>query len=252
MANAAEMNCHRQNHLHTIPMADLKCHSCDLEFRSENKFELHIKYDHRSTADSMGEAIWTCEDCSYQTNDPKGFCNHLKQLNSHKPTVTMPKEMKICHTCGNVFPNFRILMEHRKENHPSNRKCRNLPNCHYGNECYYVHPEEMEVDGMEATQKATDTVFKCHVCGKVFSLKRNMMDHRKREHPSQIPCRDYLNNQCRRGQQCWYRHGEQAAPLPQPQATTPMDLSPSPPEPAPVTAPAPGHWVLPLGQLLRP
>ena len=57
------------------------------------------------------------------------------------------RDFKQCYTCKREFDGYWNLMTHRKQVHPSNRKCRNYPgNCLRGNTCWFVHVEGMEID----------------------------------------------------------------------------------------------------------
>ena len=131
-------------------------------------------------------------------------------------------------------------MNHRKNKHPSNKKCRNLPNCQYGNQCWYVHPDALDIDEVQIENHQSSTAIQkltCKVCGKEFETKHDLMRHKKSEHPSNIICREFIKSNCRRtSQQCWYRHDifitNQPSTTPvesrygQPQPTTPL---PNPP-----------------------
>lgn len=39
-----ELKRHTQQHIDNMPAMDLTCHSCEIEFSSEKKLELHIKF----------------------------------------------------------------------------------------------------------------------------------------------------------------------------------------------------------------
>jgi hypothetical protein len=57
-------------------------------------------------------------------------------------------------------------MNHRKNAHPSNKKCRNFPGgkCSFGIDCWYVHEEElMDVDeSFKNNPESESSTFKCY------------------------------------------------------------------------------------------
>ena len=123
-------------------------------------------------------------------------------------------------------------MKHRKQKHPKN--CRNFPQgkCNFGEMCYYVHPNTMEVTESEATESATseiskptETPFKCHTCGEEFTSKNAMMKHKKAKHTHNIACREFPR--CRRSaEHCWYKHETLQQPSNQGSSASPPSASP--------------------------
>ena len=90
-------------------------------------------------------------------------------------------------------------MKHRKIQHLSSIKiCRNLPDCEFKEDCYYVHPESMETDEHPTTEDTEEPKINCWVCKDKFHTKHDLMMHKKANHPSQIICRDFLKSTCRR------------------------------------------------------
>ena len=66
-------------------------------------------------------------------------------------------------------------MEHRKHQHPSNKKCRNYPEgpegrCIRGKTCWFIHEEQlMDIDESVVSENLSEGVqFKCSKCGKNF------------------------------------------------------------------------------------
>ena len=104
------------------------------------------------------------------------------------------------------FDGYYNLMNHRKNVHPSNKKCRKFPNnCPHGNECWYVHSEKES-----STQKLSDE-FKCEQCDKTISGRRNFMMHKKINHIEIVqPCNLFRSNQCKKNEKtCWFDHNVQ-------------------------------------------
>ena len=93
---------------------------------------------------------------------------HLR-TSAHQPSARIKdrkqlfSDYKQCYTCKLEFEGKLNLMNHRKNMHPSNRKCIYFPDgkCKFGVDCWYVHEEElMDVD--------EEFEFKCYICGENF------------------------------------------------------------------------------------
>jgi hypothetical protein len=135
-----------------------------------------------------------------------------KQVTALKTSIMT---QKLCYTCKESFQGYTPLMEHRKECHTYNKVCRKFPGCPFENKCWYIHPEEMRIDEGQPTPH--DIQLKCHKCGETFENKTTLMNHKKKDHPSNILCKYYMNSKCRRtSEQCWFNHY----------------ISPQPPNPA--------------------
>ena len=113
-----------------------------------------------------------------------------------------PKDYKKCYTCKKEFDGHWNLMQHRKFNHPSNRKCRDYPEkCIRGSTCWYIHTEEMEVDN------SPNVRFNCNFCDFECERKNALMEHKKEQHPSEVNfCSKFVSGTCFRDVKCWYRH----------------------------------------------
>ena len=111
--------------------------------------------------------------------------------------------MITCYTCKLKFKTFSDMIKHRREQHPSQRKCKNFPNCVWKEKCLYMHVLHRQEEGL-----AEDSMFTCITCKNNFSDKNEMMIHRKIEHVDEVKdCKDIETNNCRKGpQHCWYRH----------------------------------------------
>ena len=167
------------------------------------------------------EHEWDCDNCTFRSNKPDELRKHLKDT-SHQPSITITNRTKLfedykrCYTCDLEIDGYTQLMNHRKEVHPSNRKCRNFPlgKCIYGNGCWYVHAEDlMDVD--ESFQH-TESKIKCYICDKTFETKDMMKKHKKSLHVKDVQiCEKFNQNKCtRNSDRCWYRHEVPSSPLP--------------------------------------
>ena len=74
------------------------------------------------------------------------------------------------------------------------------------NDCWFRHPKSDQIsrDVLPKTLKE----FKCGICGKKFSRKKDFMEHRKAEHYHYVSeCTEKQNDSCRfSSSDCWYKH----------------------------------------------
>ena len=145
---------------------------------------------------------WDCEECSYQTTEEKLLKDHVKSM--HRIT---------CFTCQEMFISFSKMIEHRRVNHPSNKKCNKFPYCERGERCLYKHEGEIETAETQRNQ-TQEGLFSCRTCNEEFSDKNDMMMHRKDKHLQEVKaCKNIkagLN--CWKGPvNCWYRHDSPSA-----------------------------------------
>ena len=101
--------------------------------------------------------------------------------------------------------------KHRYRPHPKSQPEPEF-NC---TECYFQGTSEGELakhknEKHGAKRFTHDGSLKCRNCGEAFSLKGNLMDHRKSEHSSTVAlCRNYSNGNCPySNQMCWWTHAE--------------------------------------------
>jgi hypothetical protein len=131
---------------------------------------------------------WDCDQCDYQGSSKSTLRKHMKNKHEFE-----------CFACLEGFDSFDDLMIHRKETHNVNL-CRFRTNCKFGERCYYKHPD---TDDKKAQKEEED--WECKDCNGWYNTKNEMMEHRKETHITQV-CRYYLNGNCTKGDQCWYRH----------------------------------------------
>ena len=105
-------------------------------------------------------------------------------------------------------------MYHRKENHQSNKICRNSLNCEFVNTqkgCWYKHTTINTVGVLTPAIIASwENCFNCKTCNNEFPSRNDLMQHRKRYHPGNACQRkNYILGNCRKDDDdCWYHHGQ--------------------------------------------
>jgi hypothetical protein len=98
-------------------------------------------------------------------------------------------------------------MNHRKAEHPSNKRCRYYLKCEciYDGETYwYIH----KVQKTESIEEKSITEHACTNCDLKFQIKAELMKHKKSEHRGNVmKCRDFLQGNCRLPEKsCWFIH----------------------------------------------
>ena len=208
--------------------------------------------EHMKTAHEDGS--WTCEDCHFQTNQIEYLRQHLK-TKGHQPSEASRRqtnEVRECYTCKKKFEGYIALMYHRSVEQPSNKVCNKIPNCTgfvKEKKCWYKHPElisspaNKNID--EPTKISKDLETECRSCGMKFSSRNKFMEHYTTKHTSNIVCREWLKNNCRRTK-CWYRHSH----IQDSKASSPAQSVPNsedfisalpPPQPPSLLQPNPTH-----------
>ena len=196
------------------------CKKCDSSFEKQDKLEEHMKshetFVFTTPADTFDKQKddWICGDCDFQTNEASILMKHLKDK-GHQPSSSIKdkrlffKDYRQCYTCKLEFDGYWRLMEHRKNEHPSNKKCRNFPGkCTFKNDCWYVHEEAlMEIDESFKDEKVLQS-FKCNYCEEQYEVKSEFMRHKKEKHRSNVDkCEKHLKNICiRNDSTCWFIH----------------------------------------------
>ena len=127
------------------------CKVCDRRFLTDESLRRHMTLSH-STQE------WNCNDCSFQAHTSEELRNHLR-LKGHQPCHNLEdskSELVTCYTCKKDFLSYWSLMNHRKQEHPSNKTCRYfLKNqCIHGVNCWYRHDESMDLDSSQNSVKS--------------------------------------------------------------------------------------------------
>jgi len=210
------------------------CTPCQLLFKEEGEFRLHMTVTHNHEKDeySCGKCEfktncdkllenhdrlkhkeWNCEHCSFQGNNQNS-------LNNHKSEAKHMDTNYKCNNCDNKFFSKDQLMKHRKGEHRV-KICTNLPKCTYGNECWYTHPSSEVIEANNDIETPTlvadiEEKWRCRSCSSTFNSKNRLMRHRKQEHPSTVR---KCNRECNRSaEECWYSHSIQPPHEQRPQA----------------------------------
>ena len=126
-----------------------------------NKTEVEIK-NHIVGFHKDNNEGTSCSDCTFEAKTPEELNKHLS--NSTHKQRTASKKTKIyekCYTCGSKVYGYVELMDHKKEFHPSNKRCRKFENrmCRFGNKCWYVH--EKELTNINGTKEPENVKFEC-------------------------------------------------------------------------------------------
>ena len=181
------------------------CEICSQSFENKESVEEHILNDHSS---KQTEDQWNCDSCAFQANCATELMKHLK-ITGHQPSKHVKDKRKLfedykqCYTCKMDFDGYYNLMDHRKNVHPSNKKCRNYlkGECPFGEKCWYVHEEKSNNESIFES-------FKCDLCKNNFKGRTNFMKHKKLIHPEYVSsCEKFRTGNCKRSEKdCWFLH----------------------------------------------
>ena len=200
------------NHKSMHEQVDIKCCICERNFKTKIEMKNHVTRFHKDDMNNI-----SCSDCVFKAKTVEDLNEHLS-VNKHKVSLNRKeKSYERCYTCDLAVDGYLSLMDHRKEYHPSNKKCKNFANgiCQFGVKCWYVHEEDMMDTDDSPVPKIVK--FECYVCGSNFPLKDELKKHRKRSHPAQVKvCEKYLDGTCIRNNDfCWYKHENNVKNQPQ-------------------------------------
>ena len=89
---------------------------------------------------------WNCDLCDFQASTRQVLMKPCKLTPGHLPSQQKLGQTGVleCYTCKHEFRNYHDLMTHRKEEHPSHKKCRYFikGECNFSAEdCWYLHEE---------------------------------------------------------------------------------------------------------------
>ena len=157
----------------SLTVTEIQCEKCHEDFDNKEDLERHVKNKH--------SIQWNCEQCAFQASTRYILMNHCKLTPGHQPSKQRQRLGQTgaleCYTCKSEFRNYYDLMNHRKQEHPSHKKCRYYlkGECNFSaSECWYLHEE----------RSATETNIEdmCDKCNMVFSSYHKLTEHKKREH----------------------------------------------------------------------
>ena len=174
------VNVNLEERMENLKVSEFQCKNCQEKFVKIVDLEKHIKTRH--------SIQWNCEQCDFQASTRAILMNHCKLTQGHKPSAQKQRlgETGVieCYTCRSEFRSYHNLMSHRKNEHPSHKKCRYFlkGTCNFSREeCWYLHEEGTN------TETNLDINVICNICRNMFMTKRDLMEHKKINHPLQVP-----------------------------------------------------------------
>ena len=192
---------HMQKHSEHEPA--FECTDCGKEFSRSMQLDKHVRTYHKTEEKKSKE--YNCEDCPFQGENGLELKKHV-QRTKHCPSETKEE----CYTCKKEFPNYWQLMNHRKEEHPSNKICRYFKEdaCQFTDVmCWYKHESKLA----HKSQENLNLEYPCNICDEMFGTKSDLMRHKKHEHRQNIAkCRDFMQGKCAwNSSSCWFLHDDQ-------------------------------------------
>ena len=172
--------------------SEFKCGVCNLVRDSKAKLERHIQ-NHKDEGD------WTCDGCSYQSNEQSDLLNHLLEKRDHSANLlnhmlneNVYERREKCNICGELFENKANLHGHLLDRHKTYKPCNKMPECS-GEGCRYNHDE------------VRHGAIICYQCGDDFNSNPELMNHMKNKHVMPV-CKHFNNGRCTFYGRCWYSH----------------------------------------------
>ena len=150
------VDAHSKSH---IPKSVKTGYNCDEKYNAENDKGNHKDEEHKGKINSRQ---FNCLDCAFQEEKSLDLRKHVLRT-QHTPCEYKEE----CYNCRKQFDNYFHLMNHRREEHKSNKPCRYfLENrCIYeAKKCWYMHKEktqmthELMIDG-NVNEEGQDSVF---------------------------------------------------------------------------------------------
>ena len=185
-------------HMETLKVTEINCDKCQEDFQTRVEFESHIKNIHSKQ--------WNCDKCDFQGSTRVILMNHCKKTPGHTPSKQQRQGQTgvlECYTCRSEFRSYHNLMTHRKEVHPSHKKCRYFlkGECKFtGDECWYLHEDKVETDNGSPSEV-------CYECKSNFETNFDFMEHKKNKHQKLRPCKKFERGICdRTADDCWNKH----------------------------------------------
>ena len=180
--------------------SEYKCDNCENVFWTKTQLENHVKNNHKENEQKVTKQ-YNCNDCSFQGENSLELKRHI-QITMHTPCEYMEE----CFTCNKEFSSYWLLMNHRKADHPSVKKCRYFLNgeCKFNAEtCWYKHEVNLKPEVRKELVK-----FPCKECDKCFEHRSQLMKHKKENHLERISkCREFLQGNCNLDEDsCWFGH----------------------------------------------
>ena len=166
----------------------LICNKCDLDHKSSDDLEEHIDTHYE-------DGDFACDTCLFQSNKMKLLKNHLLNSPGHSSGQVRGKPAIKCKFCEERFIDTKLLVRHKNKNHKTYKicdyfkegKCKRSP-------CRYSHKVIKEGNCV------------CFHCGKEFSQKHDLYNHRKSDHKNEV-CKNFMVNKCERTEEeCWFSH----------------------------------------------
>ena len=165
-----------EGHMDNLKVSPNYCEKCQEEFVKVADLNIHMKTKHSKQ--------WNCNQCDFQASTREVLMNHCKRTQGHQPAKQSLGQTGVmeCYTCRKEFRSYHNLMEHRKEEHPSHKKCRYYlkGECKFGGEeCWYVHEDKVNKNGRP---DESESIIQCYICKNEFHSKHDLISHKKKHH----------------------------------------------------------------------
>ena len=192
--------------LSDFEISNLKKQNEELKKGNEKKTDVSKVQIHTQTYPN-NDVDYNCGVCVFQSSAEDPLWSHMDS--EHDIRKDKENATNSCETCQQNFTKESDLKHHIKMNHIEMvTPCKYFleGRCIFSDEvCWNSHASEI-IQNIEPSNE-----YKCKHCDEVFSMKSNLMKHRKLNHPQNVAlCRENNNNKCKYNNECWYQHISEA------------------------------------------
>ena len=189
-----------ENEKKNIEIESLKSRFHEFETKANDKCK--SRSIEIQTGDITDDLSFNCNECLHTANCEKALRWHIFQThNKGNPEITMNYS---CNNCHQKFHQKKDLMFHVKREHTEGLAiCKFFKEgkCNFSSQtCWFLHPQNVN-------NPVNRTSYKCNNCEQLFESISEVMKHRKEHHNKIIQlCRNFKNESCKFGNDCWYNH----------------------------------------------
>ena len=147
-----------------------------------------------------------CDSCSDIFLTPESLKEHETEMNKAEMHETHSWEEEDynfkCEYCEKGFQERKQIMIHIQCDHSEKVKlCKHFVEgrCIFGEDSWFLHDQSRQIEKI-----------KCMFCEHSFDSKHELMNHRKKDHPTRVKqCNNEENGNCQHGPRlCWYNHNK--------------------------------------------
>ena len=175
------------------------CEKCNFTALHESLLKIHIQSIHTD------EIMYSCDKCEHKEASVGMIQRHKQMKHTNMDKSEEKSAQQTCTECGYKALSEFLLRRHVQSRHIEERNT----SCYLEEEYNCL---ECPFQGTSEEQLKKHFVLKhvitCRICNKQFKEKRELMLHRKSDHPNLVrPCKNYSNGACNfNSESCYWSH----------------------------------------------